>query len=202
MDLFGNDFERIPLADADITMLRNVNLERDYAELLRALVAETCWRSETIKMWGKPILQPRLTAWHGDPGTKYSYSGIELAPEPWTDSLLHIKRRVEMLSRHRFNSVLLNYYRDHRDSMGLHSDDEPELGDRPTIASLSLGEERRFQLRHRYRKDLKPVTIPLPGGSLVIMRGDTQKKWKHGIPKERVPCGPRINLTFRSIALA
>ena len=200
MDLFGDRFEHIPLIDAEITILRNVQLGRDYAELLQTLIAETYWRSKTIKMWGKSTPQPRLIAWYGDPGAKYSYSGIELTPEPWTESILDIKRRVEMLARHHFNSVLLNYYRDHRDSMGFHSDDEPELGDRPTIASLSLGEERKFQLKHKYRKDLKLVTIPLLDGSLLIMRGDTQRKWKHGIPKERTPCAPRINLTFRYIA--
>ena len=200
MDLFGNQFEHIPLIDAEITMFRNVQLGQDYGELLQALISETCWRSEMIKMWGKSTPQPRLIAWYGDPGAKYAYSGIELKPEPWTESLLDIKRRVEMLSRHHFNSVLLNYYRNHRDSMGFHSDDEPELGDQPTIASLSLGDERKFQLKHKYRKDLRLVTIPLLDGSLLIMRGNTQEKWKHGIPKERIPCGPRINLTFRYIA--
>lgn len=202
MDLFGSDFEPIPLVDADVIMFRNAPLGQDYGALLKTLIDETPWRSETIKMWGKFVLQPRLIAWYGEPGTTYTYSGIELTPKAWTKTILDIKQRIEVLSQHPFNSVLLNYYRNHRDSMGFHSDDEPELGDRPTIASLSLGEERRFQLRHKYRRDLKPVTIPLPDGSLLIMRGNTQKNWKHGIPKERIPCGPRVNLTFRSITLS
>jgi alkylated DNA repair dioxygenase AlkB len=95
--------------------------------------------------------------------------------------------------------VLLNYYRDHRDSMGMHSDDEPELGPRPAIASVSLGHQRTFILKHRTRKELERVTLPLESGSLLLMKGDTQRHWKHGIDKERRPCGPRINLTFRQI---
>ena len=199
MDLFGSEFESIPLVDGDVTMLRNAPLGQDYGALLKTLIEETPWRSERIKIWGKSLLQPRLTAWYGEPGATYTYSGIQLSPKAWTATILTVKHRVETLSRHPFNSVLLNYYRDHRDGMGFHSDDEPELGQRPIIASLSLGEERMFQLRHKYRKDMKPITIPLPSGSLLIMRADTQKNWKHGIPKERIPCGPRINLTFRTI---
>ena len=98
-----------------------------------------------------------------------------------------------------FNSVLLNYYRDHRDSMGMHSDDEPELGERPILASLSLGEERTFILKHKRDKALKPVRLKLASGSLLLMKGDTQRYWKHGIDKETRPCGPRVNLTFRRI---
>ena len=199
MDLFGGNFEQIPLVDAEIVIFRNASLGQDYGALLKTLISETPWRSETVKMWGKYVRQPRLIAWYGELGATYSYSGIELAPEPWTETILDLKQRAERLSQYQFNSVLLNYYRCHRDGMGFHSDDEPELGDQPTIASLSLGEERRFQLRHKSRKDLKTVSIPLPDGSLLIMRGDTQKNWKHGIPKERIPCGPRVNLTFRSI---
>src|SRR5690606_28336171 len=99
----------------------------------------------------------------------------------------------------RFNSVLLNYYRDHDDRMGLHSDDEPELGKNPTIGSLSLGAERTFLLRHKKRRDLRPVRIRLASGSLLVMRGETQHRWKHGVETERRPCGPRVNLTFRRI---
>ena len=199
MELFGGRFEHLPVTDADIMMFRNTPLGRDYGTLLQTLVEETPWRTENIKIWGKSVPQPRLIAWYGDPGGTYSYSGIKLAPEVWTETILDIKQRIEALSQHHFNSVLLNYYRDHDDSMGYHSDDEPELGARPTIASLSIGEERRFQLKHRHRKDKPIISIPLPNGSLLIMRGQTQINWKHGIPKERRPCGPRVNLTFRLI---
>jgi alkylated DNA repair dioxygenase AlkB len=106
---------------------------------------------------------------------------------------------VESASGESFNSVLLNYYRDHRDSMGFHSDDERELGPRPTIASLSLGEERTFILKSKADKSLRPVRLKLNSGSLLVMKGDTQTNWKHAIHKETRPCGPRINLTFRYI---
>jgi len=197
-DLFGSEPERLPLADAEISIHRDVPLGRRYDSLLRELIDETPWRAERIELRGRLVPQPRLIAWYGEPGAVYSYSGIRLEPEPWTPTLLDIRRRVERLLDTRFNSVLLNYYRDRGDSMGFHSDDEPELGDRPTIASLSLGEERRFQLRHRHRRDMKTVSVPLPDGSLLVMRGETQRKWKHGVPKERRPCGPRVNLTFRA----
>jgi len=114
--------------------------------------------------------------------------------------LLEIRRRIETVVEAPFNSVLLNYYRDNRDSMGFHSDDEPELGARPVIASLSLGEERTFILKHKANKFAKPVRLRLASGSLLLMKGETQRYWKHGIAKETRRCGPRVNLTFRRIA--
>jgi len=144
-------------------------------------------------------LQPRLIAWYGDSGGDYTYSGIRLQPLPWTGDLLNIKEHIEAIAKAKFNSVLLNYYRDNRDSMGFHSDDEPELGTQPTIASLSLGQERTFVLKHRTNQTLKPVRIRLASGSVLLMKGATQKNWKHAIDKEAKPCGPRVNLTFRQI---
>jgi alkylated DNA repair dioxygenase AlkB len=191
------DIERLPLIDADLQLWPQVDLGRSYDSLLQAIIEDTAWRQEKITVYGKPYLQPRLSAWYGD--LAYSYSGIRLEPLPWTSTLLDIKRQVEALVEHEFNSVLLNYYRDHNDSMGMHSDDERELGPQPAIASLSLGEERRFLLKHKSRKDLKTVKLALPAGSLLLMQGDTQKYWRHGINKEKQPCSPRINLTFRSI---
>jgi alkylated DNA repair dioxygenase AlkB len=116
---------------------------------------------------------------------------------PWTETLQDIRRAVEAAAGASFNSVFLNYYRDHRDSMGFHSDDEPELGKEPTIASLSLGETRTLTLKHRRRKDREPVRLLLESGSLLVMKGETQRNWKHGIAKQSRPCGPRVNLTFR-----
>jgi alkylated DNA repair dioxygenase AlkB len=174
-------------------------LRQPDAEILRRLIAEVAWRQEEIILWGRKIHQPRLTAWYGDPGQTYAYSGIQLDPLPWTPTLLDIKTRVEEASRSRFNSVLLNYYRDERDGIGFHSDDEPELGKCPVIASLSLGEERTFILKHKASKSARPVHIQLASGSLLLMRGDTQHCWRHGILKETRRCGPRVNLTFRTI---
>jgi len=191
------EIEGLPLIDADLQLWRQVELGRSYDSLLQALIEDTAWRQEEITVYGKPYLQPRLSAWYGN--LAYSYSGIQLEPLPWTSTLLGIKLQVEALVDLEFNSVLLNYYRNQNDSMGMHSDDERELGPQPAIASLSLGEERSFLLKHKSRNDLKTVKLALPTGSLLLMQGDTQKYWRHGINKEKQPCGPRINLTFRSI---
>lgn len=200
-DLFGGaqQLERLQIEDADISFTRRVALAESDDVLLRRLIDETPWRSEKVTVWGKAYQQPRLIAWHGDEGQQYSYSGISLQPLPWTRTLLGIRAVVQALSDESFNSVLLNYYRDHRDSMGFHSDDEPELGPTPTIASVSLGATRTFVLKHKHRGDLKAVRIELPAGSVLMMKGQTQKNWKHGIDKQTRPCGPRVNLTFRRI---
>ncbi|MCW5623759.1 MAG: alpha-ketoglutarate-dependent dioxygenase AlkB [Burkholderiales bacterium] len=191
--------EQLSLADADVSYLRRLLSAESAAQLLQQLIATVPWRAEHIVLWGKPVLQPRLIAWYGDVGANYTYSGVLHRPLPWTPVVLQIKREVEAASGSLFNSVLLNYYRDHRDGMGMHSDDEPELGDRPVIASVSLGEERSIVFRHKRRKELKPVRFRLASGSLLLMRGDTQRNWKHGIDKQARPCGPRVNLTFRRI---
>lgn len=187
------------MPDAEVLYLDRLDLGQSDAQLLERLIAEIPWRAEEVVMWGRRVPQPRLTAWYGDPGAHYAYSGIELDPLPWTPLLADIKSRVETASGTAFNSALINYYRDERDSIGFHSDDEPELGRRPVIASLSLGEERTFILKHKTSKHLQPVRLRLESGSLLLMKGDTQHRWRHGIAKESRPCGPRINLTFRTI---
>ena len=200
-DLFDDGEPRLlDLPDADIRYWSRVDLGAPLDRILRELIDRTPWRSEVITLWGQPHRQPRLTAWFGDPGARYTYSGLALEPLPWTDLLSDVRCRIETLTDASFNSVLMNYYRDHRDSMGMHSDDEPELGRNPVIASLSVGEPRTFVLKHRSRKDLKPVNIELESGSLLLMKGATQHHWKHGINKLSRPCGPRVNLTFRRVA--
>jgi alkylated DNA repair dioxygenase AlkB len=191
--------ERIPIADGELYYLHKLELGRDDDGIFDRLIADVTWRQERILVWGKMYLQPRLVAWYGDRGSDYAYSGIKLTPLPWTDLLLEIKVRVETVTAASFNSVLLNYYRDNRDSMGFHSDDEPELGPKPIIASISLGEERTFIMKHKLNKLVKPVRLKLASGSLLLMKGETQRYWSHGIAKESRPCGPRINLTFRQI---
>jgi alkylated DNA repair dioxygenase AlkB len=194
-----NGLEPIPLPDAEVYYQSNFDLGRHPDEILRELISDVPWRQHKILVWGKVHLQPRLVAWYGDPATVYTYSGITLEPMPWTDLLLEIRKRVENVTRASFNSVLLNYYRDNRDSMGFHSDFEPVLGDRPVIASVSLGEERTFVLKHKTNKLAKPVRLTLASGSLLLMKGETQRYWQHGVAKLTRPCGPRINLTFRRI---
>ncbi|MFT5217961.1 MAG: alkylated DNA repair dioxygenase AlkB [Planctomycetota bacterium] len=198
LDLLNSEkYEQLALADADVRLWLNIDLGADYDALLQNLIEETPWRQEEITVYGKRHLQPRLSAWYGD--CSYSYSGITLKTLPWVDPLIDIRQRVETLVQHQFNSVLLNYYRDQHDSMGMHSDDESSLGDEPVIASLSLGEERTFLLKHKFRKDLKTMKLALPSGSLLLMRGPTQHYWRHGINKEKAACRARLNLTFRSV---
>jgi alkylated DNA repair dioxygenase AlkB len=167
---------------------------------LAALIAEVAWRQDTIRTPRGRIPLPRLTAWQGEPDAVYVYSGIRNVPAPWTPTVLELKRATEIACDARFNSVLLNRYRDGRDSMGWHADDEPELGDAPVIASVSLGSTRVFDLRHRAAGAAHAYR--LTHGSLLVMRGRTQAEWQHRIPKALSVHGERINLTFRWVAPA
>lgn len=170
------------------------------SRLFDELRAGVQWQHEEILIFGQRRPVPRLVAWHGDPGASYVYSGTDHHPEPWTPVLELIRKRASALTGATFNAVLLNLYRDGRDGMGWHADDEPELGCNPVIASVSLGAERRFCLRHRCRKDLK-VDLVLPHGSLLCMGGPTQHHWVHALPKTRLPVGERINLTLRQVVI-
>lgn len=165
--------------------------------------AAIAWRQDHIVMYGRRVPIPRLNAWYGDAGLNYSYSGIPMAPEPWTPLLSTIREQVEACTRERYTSALVNLYRDGRDSVAWHADDEPELGPRPVIASLSLGATREFQLRHRHYRDngLPVERMLLTAGSLLVMRGETQQNWLHQVPKRslRSVPGARINITFRKI---
>jgi alkylated DNA repair dioxygenase AlkB len=164
-----------------------------------ALARETPWRQERIAVYGREVLQPRLTAWYGDPGARYAYSGLALEPLPWTPLLADLKARVETASGARFDSLLLNLYRDGRDCVSWHSDAEPELGRNPVIASLSLGAALRFQLRSRPPLPPARRELALRHGDLLLMRGATQHEWAHQVPRTARPVGPRINLTFRLV---
>lgn len=169
--------------------------------LLTELTDTIPWKHEAIKLFGKEVLQPRLTAWHGDPGATYRYSGLQLTPQPWTPVLQQLRQRVEAATGAQFNSVLLNLYRTGQDSMGWHADNEPELGPRPVIASLSLGATRNFRLKPRdpLLTPHKPISLELPSGSLLLMSGPTQQHWLHALPKTSRPLAPRLNLTFRLV---
>jgi len=170
------------------------------AELFVALRRGIDWREEEILMFGRRVPVPRRVAWHGDPGAGYTYSGTDHRPQPWTPELERIRDRVRTLTGAEFNAVLLNLYRDGRDGMGWHADDEPELGPNPVIASVSFGATRRFCLRHRRRREVR-LDLPLPHGSLLVMSGATQHHWVHALPKTASAVGERINLTFRRVAL-
>jgi alkylated DNA repair dioxygenase AlkB len=200
VDLFDDTgLERLPIPDAEVYYQPQLALPAPAPALLRQLLDGVPWAEQEITVWGKTHLQPRLMAWYGDAQASYTYSGIRLEPLPFSPLLLDLKERVERACDASFNSVLLNYYRDQRDSMGMHSDDEPELGPEPAIASVSLGEERVFVMKHRYKRELDTVRLALASGSLLLMKGPTQANWRHGINKLQRPCGPRVNLTFRRI---
>ncbi|MEG3839704.1 alpha-ketoglutarate-dependent dioxygenase AlkB [Microcoleus sp. herbarium14] len=162
------------------------------------LYSSVNWRQDTIHFYGKKIPLPRLTGWYGDEGKSYTYSGIEQHPEPWTPTLKIIKSKAEEISEVTFNSVLLNLYRHGKDSVSWHSDDEPELGENPIIASISFGASRRFSLKHKISKYHK-IYIDLLNGSLLLMKGETQHCWQHQLAKTLKSVEPRINLTFRVI---
>mgnify|MGYP000194213581 FL=1 len=164
-------------------------------QMFRSINDETPWEARNIVLFGKEVPQPRLACWYGDLG--YSYSGITLEPREMTPTLVEIQQQCELLANAKFNSVLVNLYRHGQDSMGLHADDERELGVEPVIASVSIGGERNFRLRHRESKEL--VQITLGSGSLLVMSGLSQQCWMHDVPKTKRHVEPRINLTFRLI---
>ena len=194
----------LPLSQAELLFDPAFLPPVEAVALLAQLTADVTWEQRAIRIFGQEIPQPRLTAWYGDAEARYTYSGLAWEPRPWLPALHALRQRLEAATGHRFNSVLLNLYRDGRDSMGWHADDEPELGPAPAIASLSLGATRRFRLRPsrtQARAGLAPAPfgIDLPGGSLLLMRGPTQQHWQHALPKTARPVAPRLNLTFRLV---
>jgi len=165
--------------------------------LFQVINRKAKWQQQEIRIYGKNHAVPRLTAWHGDHDAIYRYSGIENIPHPWFCELVELRRRIQGYTRSRFNSVLLNLYRNGNDSMGRHSDDEPELGDKQVIASISLGATRRLIFHPQSSENRGSIRVNLDHCSLVVMSGNTQRDWKHSIPKTGKPVGPRINLTYR-----
>jgi len=199
MDLFedaaASTLSAIPIEDGQLAFQQRLLLDLSPQQVYCRLRDETDWRAEQIQVWGKLHWQPRLSAWHGE--ARYRYSGKTFDPQPFTPLQLHIKQAVEQATGCRFNSVLLNYYRDERDSMGFHADDERELGPEPAIASVSFGAPRTFILKHRTRP--QTIKLALGDGCLLLMAGTLQQHWTHGINKERAARGPRHNLTFRLV---
>lgn len=194
-------WERIDAPDADVRMLHGF-LDRPEADgLFRTLRDTVNWRQDTIRFYGKTHPLPRLQQWYGDPVLTYTWSGIRMTPEPWSPTLLEAKRRVEEMAGLEFNTVLLNLYRNGEDTVSWHADNEKDLGRNAVIASVSLGAERDFVLRHQTRKDIKDVTIPMAHGSLLLMAGTTQQAWLHSLPRRKGVKEPRINLTFRRVFL-
>lgn len=198
MNLFPQDKITFDLPDAKIDYYPDFFSEAEANALFHKLLTEIPWQQDKITVFGKTYEQPRLTALFGNEGKPYSYSNIIMQPHPWNESLTSIKRKVEKATGHTFTSVLLNLYRNGKDSNGWHADNEKELGQNPVIASVSFGEKRTFQLKHNTIKEAKQ-SIVLENGSFLLMKGTTQHYWKHQIPKTEKPINQRINLTFRTI---
>ncbi|MBC5774441.1 alpha-ketoglutarate-dependent dioxygenase AlkB [Pontibacter sp. KCTC 32443] len=197
MPHLDKNLTKIPLPDANVWYAASFFTTETSDLYFKQLMEQVNWKQEKIKMFGKEILLPRLTAWYGD--KSYTYSGLNNKPQPWLPVLLQIKEQVEAATGHKYNSVLLNHYQTGQNSMGWHSDDEPELGPEPNIASVSFGAERRFGFRHRHDKAQKNLYLLIKHGSLLLMQGPTQHNWQHAIPKTAQQTGSRINLTFRTI---
>ncbi len=167
------------------------------SDTMAALIDEVVWQQDIMNTPAGKVPFPRLTAWQGDPGAVYVYSGIRNVPKPWSPTVLLLKTKAETAAKTAFNSVLINRYRTGMDSMGWHADKERELGPEPVIASVSLGTTRTFEFRHTKTRQVH--ALKLNHGSLLIMRGRTQLEWAHRVPKEPEARGERINLTFRYV---
>ena len=200
MDLFDktkNEKKTIEISNGEYLYIPEFYPVKIADAYFRNLRDRVLWRQESMKMYGRQIMFPRLSAWYGDPGKSYSFSGLNLNPYSWLPELLEIKKDIESLSSIEFNSVLLNRYRDGNDSMSWHSDDEKELGKNPIIASINFGAERKFQLKHKETKER--FDIMLKHGSILFMMGELQHFWKHQVPKTKRVKTERINLTYRVI---
>ncbi len=191
---------------ASLLYLPDYLIAEQQRQLWIELMAIDTWEQESLMMHGKPVPVPRLICYVGDDGTEYAYSGVRHRPKPWSPALGELRHRLCDELGHGFNSVLLNQYRDGRDHMGWHSDDESELGEQPIIASVSLGAERRMRFRpgDRTRSILgssaKSLHITLEAGSLLVMGSTVQSVWQHCLVRTAQACGPRVNMTFRRVS--
>ena len=181
----------------EIDIYQDISLDQKKNLWFKSCLNDLNWEKGFIKIFGKTHQIPRLQSWYADNGIEYTYSGKKLKRHNWNETLIEIKGEIEKITSFKFNSVLANLYRDENDSMGLHSDNEKELGINPVIASLSLGESRDLYFKHKNIK--KSLNIPQKNGQLIVMHGETQKYWKHEIKKTKKFKKPRINLTFRNI---
>ncbi|MDC3220186.1 alpha-ketoglutarate-dependent dioxygenase AlkB [Flavobacteriales bacterium] len=201
MNLFNSGervFENIPIPNGQLLFMPNFMSEEKAQHYYQILLKTVDWQQEKVTVFGKTHPVPRETAWYGEKGIKYVYSNVHHAAKQWTKELLEIKTVLDHYSPNQnYNSVLLNNYRHGNDKVGWHSDDEPELGKTPTIASISLGVTRRFDLKHKLTGEKRQ--IHLNPGSLLIMLGELQQYWKHQVPAQKKIEGGRINLTYRHV---
>jgi len=199
MALFSfSDPISLNLEDASIVYYPVFYSEKSADNLFQTVLNKTPWQQDLITVYGKTYNQPRLTAFYSNTKNALEYSNIKMDPHPFSDCLTSIKNKIEKEVNTEFNSCLLNLYRDGNDSNGWHADNEKQLGINPVIASLSLGAERFFHLKHKTKPHLKHKLV-LKHGSLLLMKEETQHFWLHQIPKTKKQIGKRINLTFRYI---
>mgnify|MGYP001552428361 CR=1 FL=1 len=193
-----NNIKNILDRDGEVVYYPDFFTPEESDHYFETLLKGIDWKQEPIFIYGKTVMQPRLTAWYGDPEKSYQYSGISMHPKSWTPALLEIKHRIETVTPVIFNSVLLNQYRDEQDSVGWHRDNEKSLGINPVIGSVSFGAPRKFLFRYYADKSIRQP-LELTHGSFLLMQGETQHYWEHSIPKQNHKTGPRINMTFRII---
>lgn len=186
--------------DGELYWLRQFYNPADADRYFQQLHQSLNWQQEQLFIYGRWLNVPRLMAWYGDADANYRYSGVDHQPQAWTSVLAELRTNVELACGHGFNSVLANLYRDGRDSMGCHADNEKELGCNPLIASLSFGDSRLLRFKHRSTG--QKLDIELGHGDLLLMAGELQHHWRHELPKTRRSKQARINLTFRRIAIA
>lgn len=202
MDLFSDlenaRFENIPIKGGELILMRDFLSANESEELFIRLNNTIDWKETTIELFGKVHKLQREIAWYGDPGKTYHYSGLTLNPLPWTKDLKELKNKIEDTTGEVFNTVLLNKYRHGNDKVGWHSDHEKEFGRISTIASLSLGASRFFDVRNKWKKQEK-FRIDLHSGTLLLMKGEFQHNWEHQVPRQTNIAGIRINLTFRQM---
>ena len=191
--------EELQLAGGELTLIHNWLGEHQALDLFDRLRQSLQWEQSHIRLYGRGVSIPRLNAWYADAACEYRYSGYQMPRHDWSEELLMLREKLQLATGLSFNSVLANLYRDGNDSVGWHSDDEPELGHNPVIASISLGEVRRFCLRHKRNQEIADIELMPGSGSLLIMAGSTQHNWKHCLPKTRKSTSARINLTFRRV---
>jgi alkylated DNA repair dioxygenase AlkB len=206
LDMFGNESQMMNnsikdgfnnIKNGEIQFFHRFFEKNDADFFLNYLISNIAWKQESMSMYGKKVDFPRLTAWYGENDKPYTFSGITLHPNPWTNQIVQIKKRIEEFTNAQFNSVLLNRYRNGNDSISWHTDAEKELGTNPIIASVNFGATRKFQLRHIFTKE--KLEIELSHGSVLIMQGELQHFWQHQVPKTSKPVSERVNLTFRVI---
>ena len=200
MDLFNqNSHLNILPFDGEVLYLGKVFNRKEAAQYYQTLLEKIPWKNDEAIIFGKHHITKRKVAWFGDNTYSYKYSGITKQAHIWTPELLQLKQKVEELSATTYNSCLLNLYHDGEEGMGWHSDAEKTLLDNGTIASVTLGAERKFSFKHRESK--QRIDVLLENGSLLLMKGTTQKNWLHRLPPTKKVFSPRINLTFRTIIL-